>query len=298
MKYNLMQMFGRCNFLRFGLRDRVLRIFDNPETTEPKQFSTPFFGGKYTGNMASFIDWSVYYYGAYSIEELNLMRDFTPKNNKGIVVDIGANVGHHTLFAALISKEVLSFEPFHEVAEKAELKIKENQLENVKLHRYALGNENSISSYQKPASNNQGTGSFLHSSGSTESVPLQIRIGDDAFEEIGLHHLNFIKIDVEGFEEKVIRGLKKTLSKYRPVVFFEWSENERHLSESAKEDIFPNSYRFYQFIADTNFATFFRKNGYALRSISKWEDGNILAVPVELAEGNLKSLLTRKLNSR
>ena len=295
MKYNLLQIIGRCNFLRFGLRDRIIRAFDNPDTTEPRSFSTPFFGGTYTGNMSSFIDWSVYYYGAYSIEELNLMFDFTPKEKNGTVVDIGANVGHHTLFAALLSREVISFEPFSEVAEKINLKVKENNLENVKLHTYALGDENSLGSYQKPASNNRGTGSFLRSNGSKDSVPLQIKNGDFVFNKISLDRIDFIKIDVEGFEEKVIKGLYKTLLKYRPVVFFEWSENERHLSVAAKVEIFPDSYIFYQFIADVNVAMFFRKKSYALKIASRWQDGNILAVPVERIEGSLKTIIAKKL---
>jgi hypothetical protein len=97
---------GQAEWLRFGVRDRIIRFFHNPDTCSPESFIAPFFGAKYAGNFDTFIDWSVYYYGAYAKEELRLFDDFLRTMEQPVVLDVGANIGHHTLFAAMHSKEV------------------------------------------------------------------------------------------------------------------------------------------------------------------------------------------------
>ena len=65
---NLLRRFGHLDWLAFGIRDRIIRYFVNPDTVEGKEFVTDFFGLQYQGNLNTFIDWSVYFYGAYEKE--------------------------------------------------------------------------------------------------------------------------------------------------------------------------------------------------------------------------------------
>jgi tRNA G46 methylase TrmB len=134
----VLRFLGHQKYLRFGIRDRIIRQFHNPDTSESEEFIVPFFGARYRGNFDTFIDWSVYYYGAYSLEELRLIEDFLEPVSDPIFLDVGANVGHHTLFAALKCRLVLSFEPFRNVARKIEQKIDDNNLTNVTLCRFGL----------------------------------------------------------------------------------------------------------------------------------------------------------------
>jgi hypothetical protein len=44
---------------------------------------------------------------------------------------------------------------------------------------------------------------------------------DEYIEKIPLKKINLIKIDVEGAEYKVLNGMKKTIAKYKPIIFCE-----------------------------------------------------------------------------
>lgn len=65
-------------------------------------FDVPFAGVRYRGELGSFIDWSVYFFGAYAAHELALLdrlsRRFVRQHGRlPVFADIGANVGNHTL---------------------------------------------------------------------------------------------------------------------------------------------------------------------------------------------------------
>lgn len=279
----ILQMLGRMEWLRFGVRDRIIRFIHNPDSCESEEFVVPFFGGTYAGNFDTFLDWSVYYYGAYAKEELRLFNDFLSTIDNPIVVDIGANIGHHTLFAAMRSKEVLTFEPFADVINKLKRKISDNDLTNVTLFECALGERNETAIYVKPKGCNTGTGSFAKSGNEGEMLSLPIKIGDEILAQHQITNVHFIKIDTEGFEPFVLKGLRETLGRCRPLVFFEWTQGERALDEQKFQSLFPENYKFYVFIPDTVFLGLFRKLKYRLSPLSSdiWPDGNLFAVPNE-----------------
>ncbi|WP_372760506.1 FkbM family methyltransferase, partial [Litorivivens sp.] len=92
----------------------------------------------------------------------------------------------------------------------------------------------------------------------------------------------FIKIDVEGFEPFVLQGLRETLERSRPLVFFEWTQGVRKIVTGDCRKLFPENYSFYVFVPDTVLLGIFRKRHYKLHSVGgDWPDGNILALPVE-----------------
>lgn len=277
----LLRVLGHQQYLRFGVRDRVIRHFHNPDTSVTEEFTVPFFGASYRGNFNTFIDWSVFYYGAYSREELLLMADVLELFDKPVVFDVGANVGHHTLFAALRCGLVYSFEPFPAVSRSIEGKIADNKLTNVRLCPFGLGTENTSAPYLPPKGTNTGTGSFTAANSSSEALHLRIRKADDFVTEEGIEKIHFVKIDTEGYEPQVLTGLRETLAKQRPVVFFEWTQNERSGETPTGPALFPRDYAFFQFVPDTVVMGIFRQ-GYSLPRITNvWQDGNILAVPNE-----------------
>jgi hypothetical protein len=65
LKQRALRAIARQDWLRG--RDRILRLLANPDRHPPEQFETDFFGISYTGNLANFIDWTVFYYGGFSI---------------------------------------------------------------------------------------------------------------------------------------------------------------------------------------------------------------------------------------
>jgi FkbM family methyltransferase len=285
---SILRTLGHEEWIRFGVRDRIIRFFDDPETSSDEEFVVPFFGAVYSGNFANFLDWSVFYYGAYAMEELRLFDDFLSTMDGPVVLDVGANIGHHTLFAAMRAREVFAFEPLAAVSKDLERKVHENRLSNVVLLGFGLGDKNEIAAFVNPNTHNVGSGSFVRPGLEGERLRLPIRIGDEALAENGIHDVHFVKIDVEGMEPFVLRGLGMTLTRCRPLVFFEWTQERiDHLRNASPASLFPEGYALYQFISDTPVLLFFRRRGYRLSRLSKsdaWSDGNILAVPQEYIE--------------
>lgn len=279
----LLRVLGRQKWIRFGIRDRIIRMFDNIDTREKELFTVPFFGKEYPGNLAVYIDWSTYYYGAYTGEELDFMRDALNGVAEPVLMDVGANVGHHTLFASTIAKEVHAFEPFPEVASQIHEKIRVNLLTNVHIHEVGLGEANETLPYSVPLSDkNTGTGSFVAGKkGRLNTLDLPIVIGDEYLESLHLSKLDFIKMDIEGYEPQAIRGLRKTLYKYRPIVFFEWTSNELGAFVEVKT-LFPDGYTIYDFNANQPLFGLFNRQGYTLtKNMTSLHDGNKIALPDE-----------------
>jgi FkbM family methyltransferase len=127
-----------------------------------------------------------------------------------IVFDIGANIGVHTVFMAKKVGEngrVVAFEPEKSNFEKLMLNINLNGLRNVISLQTALGHifeegmlyqEGSWATLVKPSENSIGQ-------------KIKIAPGDYLVQNENLSPPNVVKIDVEGYEYYVIKGLQKTL---------------------------------------------------------------------------------------
>jgi FkbM family methyltransferase len=197
-----------------------------PDLVSNHDFVAPFYGLRYRGNTSNAIDLQVFLRGAYEKFLLQFLHDWIERRGiagQAIALDIGANVGHHTLFLSTVCSWVHSFEPYPPVLTRLQQQVVENHLHNVTVHSYGLGDQEQILTFYAPPSGNLGTGSFV-AEHNAETVPvgaLVIRQGDIAIESLGLSRLDLIKIDVEGFEPQVLQGLQKTLAKYRPLVVFE-----------------------------------------------------------------------------
>jgi len=279
LKKQILRCIGNKRWIRFGLRDRLFRYFHNPDSAASELFQINFFGTKYIGDFSTFIDWSVFYFGAYCIEELDVIKDSFKNNPAKIMVDIGANIGHHSLFSSTIAKEVHSFEPFPIVIEKLVEKITINSITNIIVHPYGLGNEDANLYYYPPINCNSGTGSFISvKTESDQAIKLPIKSGDKYFVESELTNIGYIKIDVEGFERFVLRGLQKILARYRPVVFVEWN-NESIDSGEDLTSFFPTDFEFYDFNSDQVLMYLFAIPGYRLTRFRPKVPGNKLAIP-------------------
>lgn len=245
--YKLLRLLGSQNWLRFGIRDRVIRKYCNPDTVDSIEFVTDFFGLKYKGNLNSYIDWSVFFYGAYERENLLLLKELIDGKPNSVFIDIGANVGVHSLFMSQFCSEVHSFEPNPTVRDKLEGKIGLNTINNIVVHGVGLGAHDEELPYFAPKGCNKGTGSFVkgYSQNNEDSGVLKVVCGDQFFSKLGLNKIDLIKIDVEGFEKNVLTGLKQTIQKYRPIIFLEYSEATRESFSCLGEfmELFPEEYK-------------------------------------------------------
>ena len=189
LKYRLARLIGHQHYLRRG-RDRIIRLFADPERAPSIAFKTDFFGCVYSGNLSDFLDWSVYVYGAYSNHELQLLGDVARAlriaTEHITFCDIGANVGQHTLFMSKWADEVISFEPFEPVRQKLLNKLKENKIKNVKVFQVALGERDEDLLFSPPTSANSGVGSFRRT-GTAPTLSLPVREGIPFLRRMSCH---------------------------------------------------------------------------------------------------------------
>ena len=241
LKRRLLRALGHQHALRFGFRDRILRRFDDPDRTSSAEFVVPFYGATYRGNFDTFIDWSVYYYGAYERDDLELIGDFLAALGDPVFVDVGANVGHHTLFAATRCRRVIAVEPFEPLVRRIRQKVDDNSLANVTIVACGLGERDETAPYTPSSTNNTGTGAFGVSA-SGAAVMLPVRRGDEVLAETDASRVGFLKIDTEGFEDHVLRGLSRTLAARGRLVWFEWS-GRMAADRADARDLFPTGTR-------------------------------------------------------
>lgn len=140
-----------------------------------------------------------------------------------VVVDIGANIGYDTvLFADKVGKsgKVIAIEPDPTNFEILQKNIKENKLFNVVPVQAALGDVNKKMKIYE-SEENFGDHRMWEEKG-RNSKDVFCRRLDDLLKELEYEKINFIKMDVQGFEEKVIAGGEKIIEKYKPTIFFEY----------------------------------------------------------------------------
>jgi FkbM family methyltransferase len=231
MKREILRFVGHQQWLPG--RDRVLRAFEHPDRQKPYPFTVDFFGRSYTGNMSNFIDWMVFYYGAFQMHELRLLAAIAEglrANGKPVnFFDVGANIGQHTLFMSAHADRVFSFEPFSVVRGEMERKLKHAAVNNVTVFPVAMGDKNETGSFHPPTGANQGTGTLgdvLPDNASSEIVPVTVVRGDDFFKTNGLPPISMLKMDVEGYETKALAGMRETLWRDRPPMFVEIQRDE------------------------------------------------------------------------
>jgi FkbM family methyltransferase len=110
--------------------------------------------------------------------------------------------------------EVHAFEPCPETFHRLSRHIALNRMECIHAHPIALSDVPGLASLQ-PRNGNSGA-AFLVPGGQIAVSTL-----DQFVEARGLQRLDFMKIDVEGFEERVLRGGARTLERFRPTILIE-----------------------------------------------------------------------------
>lgn len=126
-----------------------------------------------------------------------------------LAVDVGAHVGFWSYYLALFFQGVHAFEPSELFAFCFERNVR---AKNVNLHRVALGEEEASVQIETVADN---TGATHVVPGAAGSVRMR-RLDDYKLENVDL-----LKVDVEGYERRVLAGARETLVRCRPVVIVE-----------------------------------------------------------------------------
>uniref|UniRef100_E6VGI4 Methyltransferase FkbM family n=1 Tax=Rhodopseudomonas palustris (strain DX-1) TaxID=652103 RepID=E6VGI4_RHOPX len=157
-------------------------------------------------------------YGSHEAELTEWIGRFLSLAGDGIFVDVGANIGWHTVHAASRATRVVAFEPDAYNAWLLDLNVTENGLDNVIVQQAAVGGSDGLAKLHRYKNSNRGRHSLIANGGCSRTVPLVSL--DTALQTLGLQGepISLIKIDVEGFEPAVISGASATLGRTRAIV--------------------------------------------------------------------------------
>lgn len=166
----------------------------------------------------------------YEEEELKLISKYIHKDD--IVVDIGANVGNHSIYFSknTEAKEIYVIEPIPKSVQMLLANLSLNYCHNVNTDYIGVGlGRASMIAYPFMTHGPDNLGAIAlypeQFEGGTFLDPVQIVSGDSIFENI---NVNFMKIDVEFMEMEVLAGLEKTIRMSRPTIFIEvQDDNDR-----------------------------------------------------------------------
>ena len=182
-----------------------------------------------------FIGKSLNSYGEFAEKEIDLFKKFVKSGDH--VVDIGANIGTHSLaLSKLVGLQgiVMSYEPQRILYYMLCGNVAINNLKNIYCLQQIVGDQSGLFPIPEIDYNfttNAGNFSILRDrpEGTNKCTVRAITL-----DEIEFKKLNFIKIDVEGMEENVLRGAKKNINKFRPFLYIDASKGIPPFLKSLK----------------------------------------------------------------
>ena len=151
-----------------------------------------------------------YFIGTNQISITKTMLKFLKKGDT--LIDVGANIGHFSAVGAgLIGKkgEVHSFEPVPSIFNKLLMLQKLNKSYNFYLNNFALGETPGAYELDSILTNSSVVPKFVPTNNRKEKFKVKVKRLDDYFFEKNIKKISLIKIDVEGFEFPVLKGLTR-----------------------------------------------------------------------------------------
>lgn len=159
-------------------------------------------------------------------------------------IDLGANIGMISMLAARLvgpSGQVHSFEPNPDAFARLRNHVDSNGLGNVTLYQFAVSDvEDELTLTVLDNHSGSGTLAPLGSEAAghqQKSYTVPVKVVDDVLPE-RLSSNVIIKIDVEGFECRAIRGLKQTITRYQPAFVLEAVSGHLRRAGSSLEEMF------------------------------------------------------------
>ncbi|MGE3175616.1 MAG: FkbM family methyltransferase [Planctomycetota bacterium] len=142
----------------------------------------------------------------------------------GVVVDVGGNIGTTALsFAATARRGAVHvFEPSRDMLRQLRRNIELSGARNVVVHPCGLADAPARARIEVAIAGNPGSGYVAPAAADGGDDAIDVRCMDDVLGD--LPRLDFVKIDVEGLELRVLRGADALLRRHRPAVLLEINE--------------------------------------------------------------------------
>jgi FkbM family methyltransferase len=262
--------------------ERLVRAIAPPASCagDPLLQMTTAEGCRFAVDRGTLIGWHLYFFGDYEPEVRREIR--AALHPGGTAIDVGANVGWHTLLMASLAGadgRVVAVEPNPTTRERLEAAVAANGFVQVQVESRALADRAGSAAFEAPPAGDlwDGTGRLVRDASAGTSRVACTTL-DALCEERGLDRVSLVKIDVEGWEAAVLRGGRRLLAECRPAVIFEYDPAYVSRCGSSGEELS-------QLFLDAGYRLFALPPRRARHTVDRLadRDGNFLAVPAERA---------------
>ena len=160
------------------------------------------------------------------------------------VVDIGANIGYYALMEARQVKVVYAIEPGRANCENLIANAFLNPYRNIKCHHLAIGDHNGSVGFHLSKACNWNR--IAVGNDSTDTEVSMTTLDDFVRDMVKGKRVDFVRMDVEGYEMAILRGADRVLRTNRPAMFIE-------VHRDLLEDYGSSQLEFMELLADYNY---------------------------------------------
>lgn len=175
-------------------------------------------GVRISGHTSDLIQGCIYWFGVWEPALTHFIRQRSKKMSGRIFVDVGANIGYYTLIVASTAPDsaVIAVEAFPSTLNKLQENIERNKLQNVTAIGEAAGA--TVGNVEIFYAGNSNGGATTTVAGKFDIAPLTVKMRplSQMLNAEQLVRVKLIKIDVEGAELEVMRGLMSVVDKLPP----------------------------------------------------------------------------------
>ena len=229
----------------------------------------------------------LFWYGCYDKPLGSLLQKLL--TTRSIVIDVGANIGYYSLLASRICKEgmVYALEPVPHLFDELTQNIQLNQATNIRSFQLAAGEEEKQGVIYLSSEDNQGMSSMAipeNYSGNTTDINV---VSLDTWQELKeLPSIDLIKIDVEGYEIPVLKGMQGLITLHQPVILIEINpETLAYFGQNAGQVM--------ELITESGYQTYIITPGRLIRAgrgFSISNQVNALLLPAQKADNILAGI--------
>jgi FkbM family methyltransferase len=204
----------------------------------------------------SYMGGSIFWNGFHHASELIFLNKYLKSDMT--FIDIGANQGEFTLFAAdkLRNGHVLAFEPTPFQLGLLEQNVQLNKFNHVSIQKFGLFDKNcemdvyTSDATEMDGSVNEGLSSLFQAGGrNIVEARIELKVFDELFFN-QLTQVDVVKIDIEGAELFALKGMQKTIAKFKPLILMEVNETAMTEAGYTKDDLLsflkPFNYKIFQ----------------------------------------------------
>lgn len=239
----LIALYSRCEFPRsIGLAEAALAAFPGAWPSHgDRRIQSKWHGFRLRLDISDYFQRLAWVVRAWpdTPTQVLLCRSLKPGDT---FIDGGANIGAMSLMAAwrIGTKGLVhAFEPSPKALDRLRWHVEANGLSQVRIHAAGLSDEHATLALSLPREHNLGAATFsrvpdrYRESGAETSIARTLRL-DDA--ELEIRGQLVVKLDIEGFELRALRGMESTLQTHRPLVITEVNpEMLEHADTSPRE---------------------------------------------------------------